>query len=93
VTGIEQDSHAQTVTDVPTPRAFAYYRLAGSPHGQAVRLKLEERARSRLDLPEDTIRQFGAAMNTGDRLGDAYIDAAFAGRASKGRARKMPSRP
>jgi hypothetical protein len=62
--------------------------MIDSPQGQALRSQLEKFAKSRLDLPEETIRQFGVAMNTGDRLGDAYIDAAFAARAGRARARK-----
>jgi len=53
-----------------------------------MRWQLEKHAKSRLDLPDETIRQFGVAMNTGDRLGDPYIDAAFATREGKARARK-----
>jgi hypothetical protein len=75
-------------TEVSIPRAFAYYHLIDSPEGQAMRARLEKYAKAELDLPEETVRQFGAAMNAGDRLGDAYIDAAFGTRAGKARARK-----
>jgi hypothetical protein len=44
-------------TDGPVPRAFAYYRLADSPHGQAVRQQLEKLTRSGLGLPDDTARR------------------------------------
>jgi hypothetical protein len=83
-----QPIDTQNLTDVPIPRAFAYHRMVDSPQGQAMRSQLEKYAKSRLDLPEDVIRQFGVAMNTGDRLGDTYIDAAFATRAGRSRARK-----
>jgi hypothetical protein len=84
---MKQPADTQPGTDIPAPSAFAYQRQAGSPAGRAVRAHLEKIAKSRLDLPEEIIRQFGAAMNTGDRLGDAYIDAAFATRAGRARAR------
>jgi hypothetical protein len=85
---MKQPTDAQNATEVSIPRAFAYHHLVESPQGQAMRSQLEKYAKSRLDLPEETIRQFGVAMNTGDRLGDAYIDAAFATRAARARARK-----
>ncbi|HEV7976873.1 oxygenase MpaB family protein [Amycolatopsis sp.] len=50
--------------------------------------QLERIAKSHLDVPEDLAEAFGRAMNTGDRLGDAYIDAAFATPEGKARARK-----
>jgi mpaB/rubber oxygenase-like protein len=78
----------QSHTEAAIPRAFAYQRLADSPQAQATRSKFEQLAQTKLDLPSETIRQFGVAMNTGDRLGDAYIDAAFATRAGKARPRK-----
>jgi hypothetical protein len=70
------------------PRAFADSRLAASSQGQALRSLFERIAHSNLDLPEETIRQFGISMNTGDPLGDTYIDLAFASREGKSRARK-----
>lgn len=78
---------ARKAGDAPIPRAFAYYRLADSPQAQAMRWQFEKIAKSRLDLPEEVIRQFGVGLNTGDRLGDSYIDTAFADRATKVRAR------
>ena len=83
-----QPAGTQNRTEALIPRAFAYQRLAGSPQVRAARSKFEQIAKTRLDLPDETIRQFGVAMNTGDRLGDAYIDGAFATRAGKARARK-----
>jgi hypothetical protein len=53
-----------------------------------VKWQLERIAKSHLDIPEDLATAFGRAMNTGDRLGDAYIDAAFATPKGKARARK-----
>jgi hypothetical protein len=85
---MNQPAGTQPHTGVPAPGAFAYHRQAASPGGRAVRAQLEKIARSRLGLPEEIIRQFGAAMNTGDRLGDAYIGAAFATRAGRARARR-----
>jgi hypothetical protein len=87
-TGAKPTVDAWNSGPTPIPRAFAYHRLIDSSTGQAVRWQLERHAKSRLDLPDETIRQFGIAMNTGDRLGDAYIDAAFATPAGKARARK-----
>jgi len=85
---MKQSTAVPISTEASIPRAFAYYRLADSPRGQAMRWQFERIAQSRLDLPEQVIRQFGAAMNTGDRLGDAYIDKAFATQAGKAGARK-----
>jgi hypothetical protein len=88
VTDAKPSTTAQNSTAVPTPRAFAFPRQIDSPLGQSLRWQLEQYAKSRLDLPEEIIRQFGIAMNRGDRLGDTYIDAAFATREGKARARK-----
>jgi hypothetical protein len=85
---MKQPADVHNTTDSPVPRAFAYYRLIDGPQGQAMRRQFEQLAKSRLDLPEETIRQFGVAVNTGDRLGDTYIYAAFATRAGRSRARK-----
>ena len=79
------DGRETTTTSIP--RAFAYYRLADSPQAQAMRWQFEKIAKSQLDLPDEVIRQFAIGLNTGDRLGDAYIEAAFADRATKVRAR------
>lgn len=85
---MKQPADVRDTTESPIPRAFAYYRLVDRPEGQAMRRQFEQLVKSRLDLPEETIRQFGVAMNTGDRLGDTYIDTAFATREGKSRARK-----
>jgi len=85
---MKQSAVVKNSTEVAIPRAFAYYRMVDSPQGRAMREQLEKITGSRLDLPEETIRKFGAAMNTGDRLGDTYIDAAFATPAGRARARK-----
>jgi len=85
---MKQSTDVQNPTEAPIPRAFAYYRLVDSPGGQETRKQFEKLAKSRVDLPDDTIRRFGVAMNTGDLLGDTYIDAAFATREGKARARK-----
>jgi hypothetical protein len=84
---MKQPTEIQNPAEASVPRAFAYHRLVGSPQGRAIRSQLEKFAKAPLDLPEDTIRRFGAAMDTGDRLGDAYIDAAFATKAGRAGAR------
>jgi len=85
---MQQSTDVQNPTETPIPRAFAYYRLVDSPQGKETRKQFEKLANGRVDLPDDIIRQFGVAMNTGDRLGDTYIDTAFATREGKARARK-----
>jgi hypothetical protein len=85
---MKQSTDVQNPTEAPIPRAFAYYRLVDSPQGQKTRQQFEKLAKSPVDLPDEIIRQFGVAMNTGDRLGDTYIDTAFATREGKARARK-----
>ncbi|WP_405608199.1 oxygenase MpaB family protein [Streptomyces sp. NBC_01508] len=75
-------------TDVPIPESFAYFRAIGPPAGQSLKWKLERYAKTHLDVSEELATAFGRAMNTGDRLGDAYIDAAFASTKGKSRARK-----
>jgi hypothetical protein len=75
-------------TDVSIPECFSYFRAADSPVGRSVKWQLERVAKSHLDVPDDLATAFGRAMNTGDRLGDAYIDAAFATPKGKARARK-----
>jgi hypothetical protein len=84
---MKQAAAVENSTEVSIPRAFAYHRLASTPQAQAMRSRLGKYAKAQLDLPEDTIRQFGMAMNTGDRLGDTYVDAAFAAKGGKARAR------
>jgi hypothetical protein len=75
-------------TAVSTPDSFSYFEAAASPSGQALKRQLERIAKTHLDIPEEVATAFGRAMNTGDRLGDAYIDAAFASPEGKARARK-----
>jgi hypothetical protein len=43
-----------------------------------MKARLERFAKTSLDIPEELAVSFGRALNMGDRLGDAYIDAAFA---------------
>jgi hypothetical protein len=75
-------------TDVSVPECFSYFQAVDGPEGRSVKRQLERFAKSRLEVPDELATAFGAAMNTGDRLGDAYIDAAFASPSGKGRARK-----
>jgi len=75
-------------TDVPIPESFAYFRIVDSPMANALKQRLERYAKSHLDVSEELATAFGRAMNTGDALGDAYIDAAFASPKGKARARK-----
>ncbi|MGW6603444.1 oxygenase MpaB family protein [Streptomyces sp. NPDC055036] len=88
--GITSHDHDLTsyAEDAPLPECFSYYRTVGTDMGRGVHFQLERAAKSRLELPEELALAFGRAMNTGDRLGDAYIDAAFATPGGKGRARK-----
>jgi hypothetical protein len=75
-------------TDVAIPGIFTYFQAAESPAGLALKRKLERIAKCHLDVSEELAKAFGRAMNTGDRLGDAYIDAAFASPKGKAHARK-----
>jgi hypothetical protein len=75
-------------TEVPIPECFAYYRLVDTPMAKTAQWGLERIAKSHLEVSEDLAKSFGRALNTGDRLGDAYIDAAFATPTGKARARK-----
>src|SRR4030081_3600794 len=75
-------------TEVSIPECFSYFRTVDSTMANKVKRQLERIAKSHLDIPEDLATAFGRAMNTGDRLGDAYIDAAFATPKGKARARK-----
>ena len=82
---------AMTITqhdNVAIPECFAYFRAVGTPQGQAVKQRLERAARTRIEVPAELAEAFGRGMNTGDRLGDAYIAAAFARPKGKGKARK-----
>ncbi|MGW1798231.1 oxygenase MpaB family protein [Streptomyces sp. NPDC001984] len=75
-------------TEVAIPKIFTYFETAESPQGQALKWKLERLAKCHLDVSEDLAKAFGRAMNTGDRLGDAYVEAAFASPKGRSRARK-----
>jgi hypothetical protein len=75
-------------TEVSIPVNYNYFRAIDTPSGRTIKWRLERHAKSHLDIPDEVARAFGKAMNTGDRLGDAYISAAFATPASKARARK-----
>jgi hypothetical protein len=75
-------------TEVAIPQIFTYFQAADSPVGQSLKWKLERLAKSHLDISDELATAFGRAMNTGDRLGDAYIDACFASPKGKARARK-----
>ncbi|MGW6281876.1 oxygenase MpaB family protein [Kribbella sp. NPDC055071] len=75
-------------TDVSVPECFSYFQAQRSPDGLAAKRQLERFAKRRLEVPDELAIAFGQAMNTGDRLGDAYIDAAFASPSGKRRARK-----
>jgi hypothetical protein len=75
-------------TDVPIPESFAYFRIVDTEMAKALKWKLERIAKSHLDVSEELATAFGRAMNTGDALGDAYIEAAFASPKGKARARK-----
>jgi len=74
--------------DVAIPECFSYFRAIGTPQGQAVKKRLERAAKTRLEVSDELASSFGRAMNTGDRVGDAYIAAAFAQRGGRSRARK-----
>ena len=75
-------------TEVSTPKCFNYFQAVDSPTGRALKRRLERHANSRLDIPDELATAWGRAMNTGDRLGDAYIAAAFASPGGRARARK-----
>jgi hypothetical protein len=74
-------------TESMIPLCYNYFRAFGGPRGRAAKQRLERIAHSSLDIPEEMATDFGRAMNTGDRLGDAYISAAFASPGGRGRAR------
>jgi hypothetical protein len=75
-------------TEESIPECFSYFRVAGTAAGRSAKEQLERFAKSLLDIPDDLATAFGRAMNTGDRLGDAYVTAAFASPERKSRARK-----
>jgi hypothetical protein len=74
--------------DVAIPECFAYFRSIDTPRGQAVKRQLERVAKIRLEVSAELAESFGRAMNTGDRLGDTYIAAAFAQPKGRAKARK-----
>jgi hypothetical protein len=75
-------------TDVSIPKCYNYFRAADSPVGRAIKSGLERRAKGDLDISDELATAWGRAMNTGDRLGDAYITAAFASPSGRTRARQ-----
>jgi hypothetical protein len=75
-------------TDISIPKCFNYFRAIDTPMGQSLKWKMERAAKSHLDVPDEMATAFGRAMDTGDRLGYAYITAAFATPSGKARARK-----
>lgn len=74
--------------DVAIPECFSYFRAIDTPHGQGVKKQLERVAKTRLEVSDELAASYGRGMNTGDRLGDAYIAAAFAERGGRSKARK-----
>jgi hypothetical protein len=74
-------------TEVLIPKCYNYFQAINTPLGQTVKSRLERRAGSRLDIPAEVATAWGRAMNTGDRLGDTYISAAFASPSGRARAR------
>jgi hypothetical protein len=75
-------------TETPIPQRFNYFRAIDTPVGRTIKWRLERHAKCHLDIPDELVTAFGRAMNTGDRLGDAYISAAFASPSGRARARK-----
>jgi hypothetical protein len=75
-------------TGISIPKCFNYFRAVDTPMGRAIKSRMERNAKSHVGIPDELASAFGRAMNTGDRLGDAYIDAAFASPSSRARARK-----
>jgi hypothetical protein len=75
-------------SDVAIPERFTYFEALTTPQGQAMKRRLERAARTRIEVPEELATAFGRAMNLGDRLGDAYIAAAFAQPKGRSKARR-----
>jgi len=75
-------------SDISIPKCYNYFRAADGPVGRAIKSRLERRAKSDLDISDELATAFGRALNTGDRLGDAYITTAFASPSGRARARK-----
>ncbi|WP_051574132.1 oxygenase MpaB family protein [Mycobacterium sp. URHB0044] len=61
------------------PTAFSYFRNIDTDRGRKLKRRLEHIAGADMSLPENVIHGYGAAMNEGDVLSDAYINAAFSG--------------
>jgi hypothetical protein len=74
-------------TETAIPSGYNYFRAINTPPGRALKERLERAAHSSLDIPEEMATAFGRAVNTGDRLGDVYISAAFASPSGRSRAR------
>jgi hypothetical protein len=74
--------------DNPAPKAFAYYRQLDTPMATGLRHTLERVAKIDLALPKEVIDAYGRSFDLGDRLGDAYIERAFADPKLRSRARK-----
>jgi hypothetical protein len=75
-------------TEVSIPKCFNYFRVVDTPMGRTIKSRMERNAKSHIGIPDELASAFGRAMNTGDRLGDAYIDASFASPSGRAHARK-----
>src|ERR1700682_6311672 len=75
-------------TEVSIPKCYNYFRAIDTPLGQTIKSQMEREAKTHLNIPDELAKAWGRAMNTGDRLGDAYITAAFASPSGRARARK-----
>ncbi|MDT5149773.1 MAG: hypothetical protein QOI01_1506 [Mycobacterium sp.] len=75
-------------TEVSIPKCFNYFRAVDTPMGRTIKSRMERNAKSHIGIPDELASAFGRAMNTGDRLGDAYIDASFASPSGRAHARK-----
>jgi hypothetical protein len=75
-------------TEVSIPKSYNYFRGIDTTMGRSIKWRLERHAKCHLDVPDELAAAFGRAMNTGDRLGGAYISAALSSTAGKARARK-----
>ena len=61
-------------TGISIPKCFNYFRAVDTPTGRTIKSRMERNAKSHVGIPDELASAFGRAMNTGDRLGDAYID-------------------
>jgi len=75
-------------TEASIPKCFNYFRAVDTPLGRTIKSRIARNAKSHIGIPDELASAYGRAMNTGDRLGDAYIDAAFASPSGRARARK-----